>query len=266
MRPIVFTRPVVHYPNPALQPQTHPSAAVLQAMGHMVMELPTLELTPHIEPLACQHVIEHWQDYQGIVFVSQNAAHFAHAQMRTLNLTPSSNQWLGTVGQSSLHTLQHLWPTHPSFISPATNHSQDSQGLWQAINASEQLKTNQPILLVRAQNGRNELIHTLSQAAIDCDIWPCYQRIPYALSPQHIADFTQACQQQALIVVSSIQSLQALLHNFESSHPQPWLQCRLITIHPRITAYAQSIGFSRVLTTEPHTLTQALVQAATGID
>lgn len=266
MRSIVFTRPVVHYPNPALQPQAPPSVALLQAMGHTVMELPTLELTPHIDPLACQRVIEHWHHYQGIVFVSQNAAHFAHAQMLTLNLTPSSNLWLGTVGQSSLRTLQYLWPTHPTFISPSPDHSQDSQGLWQAIAASDRLKANQPILIVRAQTGRDELIHTLNQAAISSHVWPCYQRTPHALSKQHIDQFTQACLQQALIVVTSIQSLQALLYNLESSHPQPWLKCSIITIHPRIATFAQKVGFTNVRTTEPHTLTETLIRVAADID
>ena len=181
-----------------------------------------------------------------MIFVSQHAAQFAFEHLQRLGLTLAPHTWLGSVGQGTLASLKALWPTHTSFIAPDINDSQDSEGLWRTITANVDL-TNQRLLIVRAQTGRDVLRQMAQAAHIPCDVWACYTRQTNVWSAQQMAQFRQFDNQLGLIVITSIDGLNALLAQFEPEHlPHNLYRHTIVTIHPRIAAFAKKNGFSNV--------------------
>ncbi|MBS1175160.1 MAG: hemD [Burkholderiaceae bacterium] len=237
MRPVLLTRPL---------PCSQQLQTQLEQAGLSVAHLPTLALNPMSRPEHEAQIQNQWHDYTGVIFVSQHAAQFAFEHMQRLGLNFSQNTWLGTVGQGTLATLTSLWPTHTSFIAPDVNDSQDSEGLWRAITTSTNL-ADQRLLIVRAQTGRDVLRQMAQTADIPCDIWACYTRQTSVWSAEQMTQFQQFDAQPGLMVITSIDGLNALLAQFDSKPPPKNLyQHSLITLHPRIAEFAKNAGFNDV--------------------
>ena len=237
MRAVLLTRPL---------PCSNELQTQLEQAGLSVSHLPTLSLSPTTQSECETHIRNHWHDYTGVIFVSQHAAQFAFEHLQRLELNLAPHTWLGTVGQGTLATLKALWPTHTSFIAPDINDSQDSEGLWSTITANVDL-TNQRLLIVRAQTGRDVLRQMAQAAHIPCDVWACYTRQTNVWSAQQMVQFRQFDNQLGLIVITSIDGLNALLAQFEPEHlPHNLYRHTIVTIHPRIAAFAKKNGFSNV--------------------
>lgn len=237
MRPVLLTRPL---------PCSNELQTQLKQAGLSVSHLPTLSLSPSAQSEYETRIRNHWRDYTGVIFVSQHAAQFAFQHMQRLELNLAPHTWLGTVGQGTLATLKALWPTHTSFIAPDINDSQDSEGLWRTITTNVDL-TNQRLLIVRAQTGRDVLRQMAQAAHIPCDVWACYTRQTNIWSAQQMAQFRQFDTQLGLIVITSIDGLNALLAQFEPERlPHNLYRHTVVTIHPRIAAFAKKNGFSNV--------------------
>ena len=241
MRSVLLTRP---------QPCSNQLQTQLEGAHVRVLHLPTLQLSTMQNPEIEAHVVQHWHDYTGVVFVSQHAAQFAFEHMQRLGLSFARDTWLGTVGQGTRDTLRNLWPEHTAFISPNVQDSQDSEGLWRAIEANS-ANAAQRILIIRAQTGRDALLHLAQGAQIACDVWPCYTRTALVWSAKQSEQFQQFNANRGLIVITSIEGLNGLLAQFPPNHPlhhppHPLRQHTLITIHPRIAQFAQTLGFDDV--------------------
>ena len=240
MRSVLLTRP---------QPCSNQLQTQLERANVRVLHLPTLQLSTMQNPEIESHVVQHWHEYTGVVFVSQHAAQFAFEHMQRLGLSFARDTWLGTVGQGTRDTLRNLWPEHTAFISPNVQDSQDSEGLWRAIeaNLASQANAAQRILIIRAQTGRDALLHLAQGAQIACDVWPCYTRTASVWSAAQSEQFQQFNANSGLIVITSIEGLNGLLAQFPSNHtPHHLRQHTLITIHPRIAQFAQTLGFDDV--------------------
>ena len=237
MRSVLLTRP---------QPCSNQLQTQLERANVRVLHLPTLQLSTMQNPEIEAHVVQHWHDYTGVVFVSQHAAQFAFEHMQRLGLGFARDTWLGTVGQGTRDTLRDLWPEHTAFISPNVLDSQDSEGLWRAIETNSANAT-QRILIIRAQTGRDALLHLAQGAQIACDVWPCYTRTTSVWSAAQIEQFPQFNASSGLIVITSIEGLNGLLAQFPPNHtPHHLWQHTLVTIHPRIAQFAQTLRFNDV--------------------
>lgn len=260
MRTVILTRPRAGSPE---------LASALTRAGLTVHHLPTLELSDTINPADDSHLRSHWQQYRGMVLVSQYAAQFAHQHLTRLGLTLAPDVWLGAVGQGTVHTLRERWSSHPLIIAPSLNDTQDSEGLWRAIEAYAPIQPNTPpqrILIARAQSGRDVLRQLLAQAGAQVDIWACYHRnmVDWTATEQRI--FTQTIQSPAdtLIIITSIEGLNALMAQFPTTDARQAQMRRttLLTIHPRIAEFAQAQGFANTDWCAPSTLTEHAINWA----
>ena len=253
MRTIVLTRPL-------------PCASTLQTQltqaGLPVCHLPTLSLSAFQDEDTERRIRDHWPNYTVAMFVSQHAAAFAHQHMARLGLTWSAETQFAAVGQGTVDTLRQLWPAHQYFVQPAPADTQDSEGLWRAIRAHPELHAPQNLLLIRAEHGRDVLLQLTQQAHWRSDIWPCYRRAPRHWDDKELAQFTHACAQKAVLVITSIEGLSALTEQLNPDLRHTAQQQRLVAIHPRIAQFAQASGFSDVHVCLPSQLAEQLPQLA----
>ena len=257
MRPVVITRPA----SPTSD-STHPDAlstALVQA-GLTVYHLPTLNLTALHSPEDEARIVPNWPNYTIAMLVSQHAAQFTHQHMTRLGLTWSPNTWLAAVGQGTMHTLQQLWPQHTRFIQPAANDTQDTEGLWRAITAHPELNAPQNLLIIRAEQGRNTLLHLAQRAGWQTGLWRCYQRSPRLWRREEMAQFTLACAAHSLLLITSIDGLKALTQQLNPAQLRLAQQQTLVTLHPRIAEYAQHAGFSDVHAHAPADLAARIIE------
>ena len=253
MRSVILTRPLSS--SDGIQQQ-------LEQSGLTVYPLPTLTLTVLENTDNEALVVKNWTSYTIVMFVSQHAAQFAYQHMTRLNLSWSPNTWLASVGQGTLQMLRQLWPEHTRFIAPMAGDSQDTEGLWQAISEQNELKTPQKLLIVRAEHGRDTLQQLAQQAGWQTDIFACNQRKPRQLSNEEMDQLKQAVSEQTILVITSIEGLNALTQQLSSQQLKNLQSQLLVTIHPRIAQFAEGCGFEHVRCCSPSELTTNLIQYA----
>lgn len=257
MRTIVLTRPLSCSNELPTQLHRH-----LTQAGLHVYHLPTLSLSIFQDDETEHRIRSHWPHYTIAMFVSQHAAAFAHQHMARLGLTWSADIRFAAVGQGTVDTLRQLWPAQRHFIQPTPDDTQDSEGLWRAIGAHPELQSPQNLLLIRAKQGRDLLLQLTQQARWHNDIWPCYRRVPHHWDSDELVQFTHACTQKAMLVITSIEGLSALIEQLSPELRHAAQQQRLIAIHPRIAQFAHLSGFSDVHVCLPSQLAEQLPQLA----
>lgn len=218
-------------------------AEALQAAGMESLSLPTLAVTGHIDAAFEAHLIK--QNYDGVVCVSQHAVTFAQQRLTALNFNFSPHTWLAAVGAASAQGLRQAWPD-ARIITPAVQDSQDSEGLWRALEQTGSIAPSHKVLIVRAQTGRDVLLQRMQTAHMQVDVWSCYQRQPLIWSDTQKNSVQTALMQHGLAIsLTSIEGLHGLLHNLAPIVPQLWQQ-PVITLHPAIAQAAQQAGFSNI--------------------
>lgn len=256
MRSVIITRPLGN------NTQTDALTQRLAQAGLTLYHLPTLTLTTLQSAPDEAHIRQRWPHYTLTMLVSQNAAHFAQQHMARLGLNWSPNTWLASVGQGTLCTLQQLWPQHTRFIHPDRTDTQDSEGLWRAISAHTELQTPQNLLIIRAEHGRDALLQQAQQAGWHTDIWRCYQRSLRQWSADELTQFEQACAAHSLLLITSIEGLDALMTQLNPAQRLATQAQTLITLHPRIAEHARQSGFSDVHEYTPSELAQGIIELA----
>ena len=259
MRSVVITRPASPTSDRA---NTDALSTTLMQAGLTTYHLPTLSLTALHSPEDEIRISNHWQKYTVVMLVSQHAAQFAHQHMTRLGLSWSPNTWLAAVGQGTLHTLQQLWPQHHRVIHPANDDTADTEGLWRAITAQPELHTPQNLLIIRAQQGRDTLLHLAQQADWQTDIWRCYQRNLRQWCADEMVQFNQACSTSCVVLITSIEGLKALTQQLNPEQLRSAQQQTIVTLHTRIAEYARQAGFSDVYTYAPCDLAAGIIELA----
>ncbi|AXF85057.1 Uroporphyrinogen-III synthase [Ephemeroptericola cinctiostellae] len=240
MRTIVLTRP---------QPVRDDVTSVLRAHGMRVLGLPTLHVAAHVDADFEQHLLTHWASYQGVMLVSQHAVNFAAQRLHALGLVWREQVWAAAVGRTTADAAHHQWP-NASLVFPATHESQDSEGLWQALQRAQANLMGQRILIVRAQMGRDVFLNHLRAAGAVVDVWPCYRREPLMWSVAQCHDFKQALRGQGVVLsITSQEGMLALLDNLValSDDDRQFVFAQpVLTLHPSIAECARSHGFNHV--------------------
>ncbi|WP_341669512.1 uroporphyrinogen-III synthase [Alcaligenes sp. SDU_A2] len=220
---VVLTRPAG---------RNEPLAAALAAQGFSSLVLPALELQPLDLSAA------NWQDpadFDLVMFVSGNAAAFYFSALRARGLCWPAGVRLGAVGAATARALV-AQPGVPAdlVLQPADPASlQDSEALWPQIKAL--LPQVRRVLIVRGHIGREWLGTRLEQSGVQVSRLAVYRRCPQVWSTEQAQRVQQALEQFPLVLLSSSESVDAILANVQRLGLQAlWGRCRYVVIHPRI--------------------------------
>ena len=240
MRTIVLTRP---------QPIHDGVTLVLRAHGLRVLALPTLHVTAHVDADFEQQLLSHWASYQGVMLVSQHAVNFAAQRLQALGLLWREQVWAAAVGRTTADAAHHQWPK-ANLIFPAAHESQDSEGLWLALQRTQADLMGQRILIVRAQVGRDAFLNQLRAAGALVDVWSCYRREALMWTEAQCHDFRRALQGTGVVLsFTSQEGILALLDNLvalSEGEARSVFEQPVLTLHPSIAECARSHGFNHV--------------------
>ena len=249
-RTIVLTRPAPHIGE--------------GLSGFSVLHLPTLQVTAHVDSIFEAHLRAQWPRYDGVMLVSQYAAHFACERLHDLNLSWPTTMWAAVVGQGSFDAVHQYLP-HIECLKPMANDTQDSEGLWRTLQP--RINASSRVLIVRAQTGRDVFAQHLIDQGASVDVWPCYQRSVQVWTAGQKTSFRVALTQGLVIVMASTEGLHALLANLSElteAERSLTLQQPVLTHHDSIAQKAHALGFSRVRVAAMAHNEQALIELASS--
>lgn len=230
----------------------------LQVAGMRTLCVPTLVVLPQVD-VAFEHALAA-RHYDGVVFVSQHAVHFATQRLTACGHHFAQRTWMAAVGMATSQAIRAQWPAAQVF-KPDVDDAQDSEGLWRALNQAGLIVPEHRILMVRAQTGRDTLRQRLQNAQLNVDVWPCYQRQVLRWTDDEKYQVMQAMQRNGLVIsATSIEGLNGLLAQFEA-HDELFKQ-PLVALHPAIMHAAQQLGFDQTHCVAPHEMAAAIFALA----
>jgi uroporphyrinogen-III synthase len=234
--------------------------AALETESVPVLQLPTLAVSPRVDEQQEKHVRQNWSCYAGVMFVSQHAVAFAGQRLNQLSLDWPNHTWAAAVGQGSALAIVQHWP-HVRLVTPALDDVQDSDGLWRALLQHSFIQSEQSVLIVRAQVGRDAFMQRLQQANIRADIWSCYQREALTWTAAQRLAFCHALVTDGVVLsITSTEGLLALMANVPEGDWPLLRQQKVVTLHPTIAAAAKEKGFADVVVVPVLAMASSLIE------
>lgn len=216
--------------NPRPAAQAAELTLALQAAGYEVLELPLLEIQPRPVEAAGKALLMDLDRFQGVVFVSANAARAGLEAMADYWPQWPVGVHAVAVGPSTAHVLQHAG------LDPLVPTQYDSEGML-ALPALQQV-AGQRWLIIRGAQGRDLLRETLTARGAQVDVLPLYD----VLLPSQAAAQWQATPPPDVVLLTSAQ---VWLHWQQIAGPTA-LTPTLLTVSQRLAERVTALGAQRV--------------------
>ena len=201
----------------------------LNRAGIVALHSPLLTISPGSQLTQLPSQLSQLKPGDMVFAVSKNAVGFAWR---------NDLLYLAVGHRTALHfTEQTQQPVHYPLV------TENSEGLL-ALSEMTDL-TDKNILVLRGNGGREYFSEVARQRGATVELLECYQRQNTELDPVETARLWQRCGVNILLV-TSMQSLQALLELIPREEQQWLLDCCLVTVSERIAALARSYGFQQV--------------------
>jgi uroporphyrinogen-III synthase len=253
---VVVTRPL---------PQCNQWVTQLVAAGIPASALPLLRIGPCPQPELVQKVVQDLLDasqpLEAVMVVSGAAfTELARAlspdTFRLLLARTSDDLRFWATGPGTAEVLKAAGVVARNIDLPGlTTHDQkansgvfDSKHLWQQV--AHQVQRGSPVLFVKgadssgAASGNPWLVDQVTKAGGDATVVIAYQRLPPAWSEGQKGIADTAAHDGSVWLFSSTEGMDNL-------PDQNWQDAIALATHPRIAEKAQSMGFSKVIITEP---------------
>ena len=226
---VVVTRPV---------PQAHGFRQRLAQAGATAIAFPVLSIQAAADLTAAQRAFAQLSSYDIVVFISTNAVDFGLALLDNAQQSILKQQGVGAIGKKTAQALHNQGV--PVRLVPEQGYT--SEDLL-ALSALQDL-TQQRVLIVRGQGGREVLADTLRQRGAVVDYADVYQRICPTVSPDLLKQHHDQ-QPLGIIAITSGEGLQNLLVILENPD---WIKnVPLLVGSRRMADLAKQVGFKGAL-------------------
>lgn len=220
--------------NPRPERQARPLSLALREAGHEVIELPLLAIEPlALDGLARSQVLA-LDRYDGIVFVSANAARYAVAAIS--DYWPQWPHPLSciAVGVATAAVLE------AEGLDVHIAAQENSEGMLALPVLQEQAVAGQRWLVCRGEDGRELLAATLRARGAEVDTLALYKRF---LPERARGDWAACYPRPEAVLLSSAMIWQHWQQIAGSEATVPWL----ITVSPRLAETVRAAGAARVV-------------------
>lgn len=224
----------------------------IAAAGGTSFLFPTIEISSTKLCSEDKQNIQHITQYDIIIFISPNAVEHGLNQIQTLTHLPDTIQ-LATIGQGSAKALKSKLGKQPD-ICPKENFN--SEGL--LATAAMQNVSDNRILIIRGNGGREYLKQTLEQRGAIVDYLNVYQRTKPLTDNSELEQYLQN-NEIAAIVITSTESLKNLVELTPPKVKVNLLQIPLLLINKRIVEFAKKTGFENKLIISTEASDEAIV-------
>lgn len=219
--------------------QARQSAERLEAAGARATLFPLLEIIPSPNPALARQQLAHVHEYDGVIFISHNAVHYACELGAAAFMLGLSSCKIGAIGNNTAHALsRHQIPVDYLPESGFTSEDFLALPVLHAVN-------KQRFLIIRGEGGRELLADTLRQRGAQVDYANVYRRVCPSTSTAEKLKHHHNQQQLDIIALTSSESLHNLLI---LTHDVAWLkQIPLLVGSQRMAADARRAGFSAAI-------------------
>lgn len=214
----------------------------IAALGGATVSFPLL----HIAPIAdagdlatLQRQIQHLDNYQLLIFISTNAAHYGAALIDSFWPQFPVGVEVLAVGPSTAAAVQDA--LHCDVLSSETG--MNSEALLHLPRLQQ--VAAQKVAIFRGKGGRELLASTLRERGARVDYFEVYQRQPVSYAPGELVNTIHSCGVNVLSVTSaeSLQRLQDLAgNNTDALYLLP-----LLVPSGRVAGLARDAGFNHVV-------------------
>jgi len=238
-------------------------AQQLNAHGVPCLILPALALTPMTTPAPLP------QGFDLIVFVSGFAAQCyfrARCEAWPVGVLAAG---VGSATRQAILACGRV--PHRAAICPPPASRQDSEALWQTLQAAGVRPRR--VLIVRGDTGRDWLRQQWQAAGVDVQEFVAYRRSAAVWSPGQGRALAACAQSPCVLLVTSADSVRAIAQNLQRLQlTRVWGQCRILTVHARIAESVariiqQALGVAAqhpvtITTPDAHAVLQSLLVLA----
>lgn len=229
---VILTRPA---------PQAPAWATALTEAGFDVALLPLIDIRLQAPPQPLPDLAQ----FDAVFLVSRNALDGLAHWLGQAALQNASCRFL-CPGAGTAQALQVLGVAPQRIVQPAADAPQDSEHLWQHLQAQAPLQAGQRLLVVQGQDagqtaGSNWLGQQASDLGVQVASISTYQRSAPELTVAQ-AELAQAAAQDGSIWLFS--SSQAIANLITLLPEQSWAGTPCIATHARIAQTAQHYGFA----------------------
>ncbi|MES2933461.1 MAG: uroporphyrinogen-III synthase [Pseudomonadota bacterium] len=237
---VVITRPLA---------QSTLLANRVHALGHPVVVLPLLEITPLLDSSALNLALNDLSSYVMVAFVSPNAV---DAVFSRLAKWPDGLA-IAVMGEGSRQALAAygITDTCATILSPSDPERTDSETLLQVLDLA--YLREKKVLIVRGESGRELLADALRSHRVEVTQLAAYRRSAPKLDDALRAQLSSLLETQSDWIVTSSEALRILISvvtelGLEQGVEKIQRQ-RMIVPHIRIAETARAMGFCHVCLT-----------------
>lgn len=230
----------------------------ITAMGAEAFLFPTLAILPAVLTQEDKKKIQQIHQYDIIIFISPNAVEHGLNHIQAITKLPETTL-LATIGQGSANSLNAKLGKQADIV-PKENFN--SEGLLATDNL--QNVSNQRILIIRGNGGREHLKQTLQQRGAKVDYLNVYQRIKPDTNTSDLVQYLQNNQIDA-IVITSAESLKNLLELTPKEVTSQLLKVPLLLINNRLIDIAKETGFKNKLYVATEANDDAIIESLKNI-
>jgi uroporphyrinogen-III synthase len=221
-------------------------SSMIEQQGGVAVRFPTLQIVgidsqTNALPAATNPLFQ-LSNRQWLIFTSVNAVNFALkanggkiAQLKTTRIA--------AIGKATARELE----SSGFQVSLIPENGYDSESLL-AMPQMQQVN-GQTVLIVRGQDGREELANVLRSRGAEVGYWEVYQRIIPDSNSAEVVSLLEHCKLD-VIVATSCEALQNLLTMLGESYNNLLTMIPLVVISERIRQLAVEIGFTHIAVAE----------------
>lgn len=240
------------------QSQNQILAKKFETLGAEVVCLPTLEFFPPGSWENFDAALQKISSYEWLVFTSINGVEFFFERFFELknDLRSFPKIKIACVGVKTQEALAKFY-LKADFVSPGATSGQMAEEMIQRkiINGS--------VLLVRAQEGRDDFADLISAQNFKVDLAFTYKSLPSEKGRQILTQYSNLSAFDLLVFASSsaVKNLFALLSEAQKDAA---IQTKCLCIGPTTSSTARELGFSNLVQSEK-TSVESLIEKALGI-
>ncbi|MCF6218233.1 MAG: uroporphyrinogen-III C-methyltransferase [Gammaproteobacteria bacterium] len=204
----------------------------LEKLGATTLSFPVLEITDPQDLALAEKTVQQLDRYHWLIFISANAVDYAFSLLKKRGVTLPEGCKIAAVGRSTANKLQQM--SIKNVVLPAQQF--DSEGLLALPEFAD--VSDQKILIVRGEGGRETLAEILRQRGAEVDYLAVYRRV----KPNTKLDGIEK-KSIDIAIVTSNQSVQNLWQMAGKRH-QRWLKSLpLVVMSERNRECAKKIGY-----------------------
>jgi uroporphyrinogen-III synthase len=215
--------------------------------------LPLLEIVPQLNAELAKSFADSLSTAQWVSFVSPNAFLMADQLLRTFGFTWPCGLKIAVVGGGSEQSIIDSGLKYQRIVKPKDQSAWDSEGLWLALQASQEDWQGTQVVMVHGEGGRTFLTEHLQKAGAHVQEFAVYQRESLSIHDVAWQSLLHTPSLPSIWMFSSSQAAQSLKKTLVelSLLGQVTENSIALVSHPRIEEVVKQLGFCQVLMITP---------------